>query len=1617
MNPLPYLSKSQSLSILVVDDEELVLGVIYHYLTDFYKFQVNCVQSGCEALVLLEKGRYDAIIADYEMESMSGITLLKTLRARGDDTPFIIFTGKGREQVVIESYENGADGYVQKGDDIKAQFVELSHKIISIVEKRNTERKLCEREKHYRILTENISDVVWILDPDTGFFKYVSPSVEKLLGYTAEEILARPVKDAVTPEAARYVHDVTISRKDTFLSGINTPVFYRDEIEQLCKDGSTVWTEVITNYYLNEETGKVEIRGVTRDISARKRIECYLYQLNKLKESLLGSKDLEEKLRIVTDGLVRIFDADLAGIWIIKDGDICDSGCIYAANFKGSSVCIKKTPCLHLSASSSRHTHIDGDQRRIPIGFSIIGKIVNSDVTRFISNSILSDPEMMDNFQAQTFDITSFAGFRLLSSEGSPIGVLALFRKTQISPDDVEFMEDVANATTQILITGAAERARIESENFLNTIIENIPDAIFVKDIPGYRYIRFNKAGEDLVGYPREELIGRTNSELLPKAEADFFTASDKKTILSGSVTDIPQELLHTRFKGDRILHTRKLPIFDESGNPRYLFGISEDITDQVKIREDLDRMRVQLEYLLGVTGTRIDIIDEGYNLIYVDPTWQKKYGDYHGIKCYDYFMDRKNTCPSCVVPEVLRTKRKIITEEILVKEENRVVEVHTIPFQENDGRWCVAEFNIDITERKRGEERIYQYIRSLELISRRSIEMLDLEDDSELFSFIGEVIKELTPSGIIVIISQVDALGKSVTPRSIIGLESKHKELLGCNAASLFDISCPLSVEALDYLISGKIGEIPYELSTLTTGVFPDELYQNIESSHLIGKMYWAGLSWKQNLQGSVVMILPPDNDLYNQSLIEIFIQIAAIELQRRKIAAALREERGLFVGGPVVIFRWPARKGGPVLYVSSNVTSQFGYLPEEFLDGTILFDDIIHPDDRNLIRKEFEKLNISGILTFEQEFRIRRRDGKYRWIYDFTVIERGSSGNIDFFLGYIQDIDDRKSVERLLLESEENARSLINAPKESIFMIDSDGNTLYANETGASRLGVTIDQIVGRSIFDFISPDLALNRRQYFEKAILTGEPVRFHDEWLGRILENNFYPLKSENGTITRIAIYARDVTEKLESERRIIESETKYRELVENANSIIIRFDKDGKVEFFNEFGREFFGFSEEEIIRKGLFGTILEERDSSGFDLLQTMVDLFQNPEKYHHNENENVCKDGRKVWVAWRNKPIYEQGVFVGLLSVGTDMTQRKKAEEALLSREQFLSNIFSSIQDGISILDSDMRIIRVNDTMERWYSHAGQIIGRKCFEVYHGLDHRCEKCPSYITLTTGKAAREIVPKRGPDLNIEGWLELYSFPLLELKNGNMTGLIEYVRDITEKRFTEEALSEANKKLNLLSSITRHDILNLITALRGYQEICEQIVLDEKVRNYLTKQVLLTKLIQAQIEFTKDYQDLGVYSPAWHNVIACIRKAGNKISFESVQMTINISPVEILADPLFEKVFYTLIENAIRHGERITQIHWSGHETEKEFIIICEDDGIGVLDVEKERIFKRGVGKNTGLGLFLIREVLAITGLSIRETGDYGKGARFEIFVPKGAYKSISNPISDAYAEK
>lgn len=228
-------------------------------------------------------------------------------------------------------------------------------------------------------------------------------------------------------------------------------------------------------------------------------------------------------------------------------------------------------------------------------------------------------------------------------------------------------------------------------------------------------------------------------------------------------------------------------------------------------------------------------------------------------------------------------------------------------------------------------------------------------------------------------------------------------------------------------------------------------------------------------------------------------------------------------------------------------------------------------------------------------------------------------------------------------------------------------------------------------------------------------------------------------------------------------------------------------------------------------------------------------------------------------------------------------------------------------------------------------------------------------------------------------------------------------------DITDLTNYRAAIHRANKKLNLLMSITRHDVLNQVSAIALAGELLEMdgyLDGEDELADYIGRILSAVETIERQIVFTKEYRGLGETDPEWQNV--CLLAESAAVEFGTDTLSVNVScgckGLEIYADPMFGRVIFNLIDNAMRHGSCTTDVTIGFSETKDGGVLIVEDNGEGVPADIKEQIFASGYGQNTGLGLFLSREILEITGISIRECGLAGKGARFEMLIPHCGYR-------------
>ena len=313
------------------------------------------------------------------------------------------------------------------------------------------------------------------------------------------------------------------------------------------------------------------------------------------------------------------------------------------------------------------------------------------------------------------------------------------------------------------------------------------------------------------------------------------------------------------------------------------------------------------------------------------------------------------------------------------------------------------------------------------------------------------------------------------------------------------------------------------------------------------------------------------------------------------------------------------------------------------------------------------------------------QKKNGEHFWESVSIAPIFNQKGQITHFVAVRLDITERIQSEEEIKKQRALLDSLINTLPLLICYKNPQGAYQVVNDAFCSFLGLPREEILNRTIFDLRNQEYA---RCVFEKdqQVMTSRKILREHFWRTYpdssevMFDMQGVPFEDENGNLLGVINVYRDITEQVRMEMAVRESEVKYRELVENANSIILKLDCSGLITFFNEFVQQFFGFTEEEVLGRPLVGTIAPEQETSGRSLDDLFARMVQNPHLFVKNENENVCKNGRRVWVNWTNRALYDEatGALAGLLCVGLDATERKKSQQ---ERDEALEIVSGSIR------------------------------------------------------------------------------------------------------------------------------------------------------------------------------------------------------------------------------------------------------------------------------------------------------------------------------------------------
>lgn len=501
---------------------------------------------------------------------------------------------------------------------------------------------------------------------------------------------------------------------------------------------------------------------------------------------------------------------------------------------------------------------------------------------------------------------------------------------------------------------------------------------------------------------------------------------------------------------------------------------------------------------------------------------------------------------------------------------------------------------------------------------------------------------------------------------------------------------------------------------------------------------------------------------------------------------------------------------------------------------------------------------------------------------------------------------------------------------------------------------------------------------------------------------------------------------DITKRKKTEEALRESEARYRQLVQNANSIIFRRDLEGRITFFNEFAQDFFGYGEDEIVGKNVIGTIVPETDSAGRDLRAMIMDIGEHPEQYASNENENVRKNGERVWISWTNRAIRDaEGKISEILCVGNDITARKDTERALRESEERFREMAALLPTVICEMDTELHVTYANKIGLQTFGFSQDDLdgGISALEFIHPGDReklvdRLER----IARGENVAATEyrLFTKAGSEVNAL----VNSAPVF--KDGAIVGLRTSVTNITEQKKLEQQLQQAQKMeaIGTLAGGIAHDFNNLLMAIQG--NVSLMLTDTDPTHPHFEKLMKVQQRIEGGAKLTTHllgYARKGKYGVKPINLNQLLEESCETFGRTRKNIIISSSPTNDLlpveGDPeQIEQVLMNLFVNAADAmpggGKLIVETMNATQEamdgklyTPKpgEYVMLAvTDTGTGMDRETMERIFDpffttKKMGRGTGLGLASAYGIIKGHGGYIDVQSRPGQGSTFKLFLP------------------
>ncbi len=1248
--------------ILYVDDEPALLDIGKVFLEEDGSFTVDTSHSALDALVRLSSRNYDAIVSDYQMPKMDGIAFLKTLRAQGDTTPFIIFTGRGREDVVIEALNSGADFYLQKGGEPVSQFTELAHKILHAISQKRAGLALKKSEQDYRHLIEHAGEGIFIIQDER--FRMINPRAAELSGYSEQELLNQPFVRFVHPDEGDMLLDKFRNRD----VAATVPTHYT--FRTICKDTTVRWVELNVVAITWDE--RPATLNFMIDVTDRKLAEDALKESGERYRHLI--EHAGEGIYVVQDGKLQMVNSRTTEMCGYTEEELLSQpfkNFVHPDDFNMLIDRFRKRISGETVPSrySYRISRKDGTLRWVELSVVIIDwngapATLNyvTDITdrKLAEDALKESEERYREFFRTSLDcvfITSPAGdwidfndatVKMFGGSNREEIAQKNVHSFYVNPEEraplfrnIEGIGFIKEAPLQLkkldgtifdavvtsvplknpdgstkAITGTirditeikmAVDALKESEERYRQVFRTTLDGLFITTLEG-DWIDFNDAVIGMFGC-------RSRNEVFSIPIRDFYVDPEdreaivQRTLREGYIKEYPlkyKRLDGTTFDALMTVVAWKNP----DGSTRCFIGTISDVTEKKRtedaLRESEERYRQFFKTTLdGLFITARDGRWIDFNDAIVDLLGYPNREDLFSVPITSVY----------VRPE----ERDTFIEQV---ERDGYVREYPVQLKKRDGSLIHGLMTVALQRSPDGSTKaIIGTIRDVTEKKRTEDALRESEEMYRLFFKTSQ-----------------DSVFIVGTNGRYIDFNDYLFQRLGCNsreeAMALDTVSTYANVEERGPFLelvqrNGFVKEYPITFRKRDGTAF-DTLITIIA---------------RKNPDGSTKAYFGTIRDI----------------TERKRAEKALREseERYRMITGLITdfIWDWDTRTGSVQWF--GDIDTALGYAQGEFPRTFEAWERSVHPDDHDRIISAIHRSLETG-ERFDVEYRMLARDGTCRHFHDRGTTIADAEGTSARMIGAVTDITERRNIEESLRESEERYRRIFESFEDLYYQTDTNGIITILSPSLNRLTGWTEKELIGSSITKiYINPE----DRQVLLNELAKNGYVRDYEVLLQKqdgtetpvSLSANriFHP----DGTPAGVAGIIRDITRRKRAEDALKESEVKFRSLVDHALEAIMITDMQGKVLFCNNAAaRTVDAENGEDLIGRNVMEVIAPE---SRGDVVKDFEEVARGHDAYVARYHLISLK-GRDVFVESIGKVLTYEGKPADLISL-RDVTGQMK--------------------------------------------------------------------------------------------------------------------------------------------------------------------------------------------------------------------------------------------------------------------------------------------------------------------------------------------------------------------